>query len=193
MHFDGQRHLYPHDRLLGPLLHAITPEWLIPNHFTIFRIVAAPFVFWLFWNNNYSLGLIAFCVAAFTDTWDGTLARFRNQITAWGVFFDPLADKLLIGGSGLILGFQFFHPAVVVMALVGDMLPLIRGVIVSRYRGVVLTANWWGKWKMILQCVSFITLLAGLVWGVPELTWVAEGTLVVASGLAVAAIVSNSL
>lgn len=193
MHFDGQRHLYPHDRLFGPLLNAVLPEWIVPNHFTVFRMAATPFVFWLFGTQNFSWGLIAFVIAALTDAIDGTLARYRQQITAWGVFFDPLADKLLIGGSGLILGFQFFHPAVVVGALLGDMLPLMRGVLARKYRGVVLSANWWGKWKMIAQCVSFTVLLVGLVWNIPVLTNVAEGLLILATTLAVAAILSRSL
>lgn len=132
-------------------------------------------------------------MAAATDALDGILARYREQITAWGVFFDPLADKVLIGGSGLILGFQFYHPAVVVGALIGDLLPLLRGVALRKYRGVVLTANWWGKSKMILQCISFIALLVGLVWQIPTLHVVGEVILVAATACAIMAIASRSL
>jgi CDP-diacylglycerol--glycerol-3-phosphate 3-phosphatidyltransferase len=193
MSVDDQRHLYPHDRVLGPLLHAITPFALTPNHFTVLRLVAAPFVFWLFVQQQYGWGLVAFCAAAFTDTIDGVLARYRQHITAWGVFFDPLADKVLIGGSGLILGFQFYHPAIVVAALVGDLLPLLRGVLLRKYRGVVLTANWWGKSKMLLQCFSFIALLAGLVWHLPMVQQMGEWLLIAATTCAVMAIASRSL
>ena len=49
------------------------------------------------------MGLILFFISAFSDVVDGSLARTKNKITTWGAIYDPIADKLLLGSTSIIL------------------------------------------------------------------------------------------
>jgi len=70
----------------------------IPNSLTIFRIVLTPvFVVFLFAESSFfkQLSLVVYVVAAFTDWYDGWIARRYGYVSRWGKFLDPLADKIL--------------------------------------------------------------------------------------------------
>ena len=83
----------------------------IPNTLTMFRIVLIPCLVLIFYipENLLSIELqnlvatIVFVIAAITDWLDGYLARKLNQTSTFGAFFDPVADKLIIIASLLIL------------------------------------------------------------------------------------------
>lgn len=109
-----------------------------------------------------------FVVAAVTDTLDGILARRWNAITRFGRVMDPLADKVLVMGSLILLaGPGFDHAAgftgwMVIVILTRELLVTsLRGMLESE--GIDASANWSGKVKMILQSVSvpLILLLLG--------------------------------
>ena len=76
------------------------------NLITIFRIIAIPFMVVIFFydieNSRYYVILI-FSVAAITDYLDGLVARKMDQVTALGRFLDPVADKLLVISSLLLI------------------------------------------------------------------------------------------
>ena len=71
----------------------------IPNFLTIIRILLVP-VFAMFMTsgmkNAYTYSLLILLVACFTDYLDGKLARKFNAVSKFGLFMDPLADKLLV-------------------------------------------------------------------------------------------------
>ena len=72
----------------------------VPNTLTIVRVLLIPFfVAFMICNitgyDNY-IALVIFVVASLTDTLDGYLARKNNEVTNFGKFMDPLADKLLV-------------------------------------------------------------------------------------------------
>ena len=70
----------------------------IPNSLTIFRIILTPvFVIFLFAESSFfkQLSLVVYVVAAFTDWYDGWIARRYGYVSRWGKFLDPLADKIL--------------------------------------------------------------------------------------------------
>lgn len=69
------------------------------NMLTMLRILLVPLYLWLFAMKTWEsvvLALIVFIVAAVTDLYDGKLARRRKEITKFGKFLDPLADKFLV-------------------------------------------------------------------------------------------------
>ncbi len=71
----------------------------LPNVITLARVAAAPVVFILLYVPTFSARLIAwfvFLAAAFSDLWDGWLARKHGWISEFGKFVDPIADKLLL-------------------------------------------------------------------------------------------------
>lgn len=139
----------------------------LPNKLTVFRIIlvfvmvvfsflyipgeflGVPIVFWV-------LDFI-FILASITDKLDGYLARKNNQITTFGKFADPLADKILVLTAMLLLVQDGRLPAVI------PIIVLIREFVVSGYRliavekgGMVIAANIWGKLKTVTQMLAII-------------------------------------
>lgn len=187
-----QPKLYPHDRIMQAVVLPFIPQVVTPNQVTILRFLLTPLVLWLLFVENYVIGVPLFLFTAFTDAIDGSLARVRNQITPWGIFFDPVADKLLIGSVAILLGLQYYHPVIIFAAIILDVLPSLRWAS-TRYAGTVMMANIWGKTKMFLQFVSFFCLILGLALGIPELIQVGEVILAVSLAFALVAVITYSL
>ncbi len=183
---------YPHDHLLHATLLRLIPQAVQPNHITIARLLLTPLVLWLLWNSWYELALPLFAVTAFTDVLDGSLARTRNLITPWGILFDPLADKLLVGSVALMLAAQYFHPGIIFFAIFLDILPSLRFAFRGS-EGELMMANVWGKTKMVLQCTSLIVLMLGIVFSVPFLVMWSEYILGTALIFSLIAVITYSL
>lgn len=75
----------------------------VPNFLTLLRIIAIPAFLILVSNHRYAAALVLFMAAGITDTIDGVLARLTNARSDLGATMDPLADKLLLLSSFLIL------------------------------------------------------------------------------------------
>ncbi len=133
-----------------------------PNKITVFRIILVP-VFLLCFTVNipyrYFISLAVFALASITDAVDGHLARKRSQITDFGKFLDPVADKMLVT-AGLV---AFMSEGLCNVWIV--MVILIREFLISSFRmisaaqGVVISANIFGKIKTVVQMVSFFVIL----------------------------------
>ena len=71
----------------------------LPNAITVARIIMAPMVGYLLFVPTFTarfVGWLLFLIAAFSDLWDGYLARKNNWISNFGKLVDPIADKLLL-------------------------------------------------------------------------------------------------
>lgn len=134
-----------------------------PNKLTMLRIILVPiFVFFLLASaipNNLLIAGIIFIVAALTDHFDGELARKNNQITNFGKFLDPLADKILVVCAYVCfiqLGFIGAVPVIII---------LIREFLITSVRlvavgsGKVIAANFWGKAKTVSQIVAVLVVI----------------------------------
>ena len=78
----------------------------LANFLTIARIIVIPIIVICIYLKSPFYGWVAFvlfCVASITDYFDGYIARIRNEITNFGTFLDPIADKLLVAAVILIL------------------------------------------------------------------------------------------
>ena len=78
----------------------------ISNLLTLARIIVIPIIVLCIHINNPFYGWVAFilfCAASITDYFDGYIARIRNEVTNFGTFLDPIADKLLVAAVILIL------------------------------------------------------------------------------------------
>ena len=101
---------------------------------------------------------IVFIIASITDKLDGYIARSRNQITTFGKFLDPLADKILVI-SALVMLVEFGKIPAWIPIIV-----LTREFLVSGYRlvaaesGQVIAASIWGKIKTATQMVAIILI-----------------------------------
>lgn len=169
--------LYPHDKFMRPIVFFV-PNWITPNMITVLRFILTPVTLYLLWKEQYAWGTALFFIAAFTDALDGSVARIRNKITKWGIFFDPIADKLLIGSVLLLIAIQRISTWVVTLVVVMEVVIAI-GATIGKIKGRVLQANIWGKIKMLCEFVALMMLLVG-IQSHPYFIEVAEYSLLVA-------------
>ena len=83
----------------------------LPNYLTLIRIATIPFFLIMLFSRYYTEALIIFLIGAITDALDGPVARLTNQRTRLGAYLDPLADKLLIISSLVVLSLIGAIPA----------------------------------------------------------------------------------
>ena len=143
----------------------------LANKLTLFRIILVPVIMLIpiidnlggisgeflgistaFWIMN-----VIFIIASITDKLDGYIARSRNQVTTFGKFLDPLADKILVISALVILVEYQKIPSWI------PIIVLAREFIVSGYRliavekgGKVIAASIWGKLKTVTQMIAII-------------------------------------
>lgn len=139
----------------------------IPNILTLARILMIPLlviVFYWYGKGGYWASIIFF-IAGVTDWFDGYLARKLNQSTPLGAFLDPVADKLIVVVSLVILAEAFNSPLLTVPALI----IVGREVVISALREwmadlgekAAVSVNDLGKAKTMLQMMSITSLLSG--------------------------------
>ena len=153
-----------------------------PNKLTVARMILVPFlvVFLLTgWGGeaNRWICLAIFVAASVTDWFDGHLARKYNLITNFGKFMDPLADKLLVCSAMICMIEVDKLPAWVVIIIIGREFIISGFRLIAAENGIVIAANYWGKFKTVSQMALIIVLIMDLggVWNVvgTVLTWVA--------------------
>lgn len=143
----------------------------LANKLTIFRIILVPIMvivgiinpagsllgvsttFWI-------MGII-FVIASITDKLDGYIARSRNEITTFGKFLDPIADKILVLAAMIIFVQYGRMPAWI------PIIVMFREFLVSGYRlvaagkgGKVIAASVWGKLKTVTQMIALTLIFA---------------------------------
>lgn len=134
----------------------------LANKITIFRVLLIPlFMIVLFSNLNNSnyIAVLIFAIAAATDGLDGYIARSRNQITTFGKFIDPLADKLLVS-TALISMVQLDQiPAWIVVIIIAREFTITGFRTIAASEGITIAASSLGKIKTATQLIAIILLL----------------------------------
>ena len=137
----------------------------VPNRLTILRIIMIPlFVVAMLWQSlPYSdyLAAALFIVACVTDFFDGFLARKYNQVTTFGKFMDPLADKLLVCAA-LICFLAEENPqmpAWVVIVIISREFIISGYRLVAAEKGITIAASNWGKVKTFVQMAMSVVLI----------------------------------
>jgi cardiolipin synthase len=90
----------------------------LPNFLTLIRIVLIPFFLVLLVSHLYFDALLVFILGGVTDAFDGFIARRMNQKTSLGAILDPVADKLLLMSSFIMLGMMGGIPLWLVVLVV---------------------------------------------------------------------------
>ncbi len=135
--------------------------------FTVLRVLAIPVFITIYYSNIPASNLIAaiiFTLASITDWLDGYLARKLNQCSAFGAFLDPVADKLLVTVTLVLLAANYSSPWFVIPAAI----MVAREVLVSALREwmssnnqrEVVAVGYIGKVKTTTQMLAIIALLA---------------------------------
>ena len=143
----------------------------LPNKLTVFRILLVPIMViipYLPIDGELKIATLSipmawiiinliFILASITDKLDGYLARSRNQVTTFGKFLDPIADKILVLAAMIMLVADGRLPAWI------PIIVLFREFLVSGYRllevensGKVVAASMWGKLKTVTQMIGLI-------------------------------------
>lgn len=178
--------LYPTDRWFA-WVERLIPQSVRPNHLTVLRIALVPFVVYFLHRRDFAVGVPLFVFAAATDWLDGLIARRRRQITEWGIVYDPIADKLLIGAALFIIVFENVN-ALLGVALLAIEIAALGASIIQYRRGIVAQSNTWGKAKMIFEFVGITLLLFALWSGYDLLVNLSAGTLALALIAALASV-----
>lgn len=139
----------------------------LPNKLTVFRIILVPIMVIIpfFGLNETFLNIsiefwimnLIFIIASITDKLDGYLARSRNEITTFGKFLDPLADKILVLAAMMILVEKNLLPAVIpIIVMAREFLVSGYRLVAAQKQGKVVAANIWGKLKTVTQMSAII-------------------------------------
>ena len=141
----------------------------LANKLTIFRIMLVPIMViipflgiqgsWNYIPYEWIIIDIIFIIASITDRLDGSIARKRNEITTFGKFLDPIADKILVLAAMIMLVEEGRLPAWIPIIII------FREFLVSGYRlvavekgGKVIAASIWGKIKTVTQMIAIILM-----------------------------------
>ncbi len=149
----------------------------LPNTITLIRIALIPVCLALLTGQGgWRIAAAAvFAAAAFTDHIDGSLARKRNEVTDFGKFIDPIADKLLVLLPLIcLLGEAPRHAGFAVAVLTARELIVSGFRMVAGARGKVIAAAWSGKVKTVVQIIAVLAVIlapAGTGWAVAA--WIA--------------------
>ena len=104
------------------------------------------------------IALVLFCVASFTDFLYGYVARKYNQVTDFGKFVDPLADKLLVASALILFVEQKAMAGWMVCVILARELIITSLRVVAANKGVVMAATWTGKVKTCVQIGGIIVI-----------------------------------
>ena len=143
----------------------------LPNRLTVMRVLAVPvFVVlmlitvngqrcegWCKWT-----ALAIFIIAAFTDLFDGRIARKYKLVTNFGKFMDPLADKLLVCSALICLVELERIPAWVVIIIISREFAISGIRLIASDDGVVIAASKWGKVKTVFQMIMVGFMIGNL-------------------------------
>lgn len=133
-----------------------------PNILTCIRVLLIPVFMVLAYQEGdgfQTAALAVYVIACLTDYVDGKLARKNNQVTNFGKFMDPVADKLLVMAALLIFVEDGTIPAWAVAIILGREFIVSALRMVAASSGLVIAANIWGKAKTMITMITLIFLL----------------------------------
>lgn len=137
-------------------------QWTISNQLTIARVLLIPLfmvVFYLPGDLGYFAATLVFFIASVTDWFDGYLARSRGEVTAFGRFLDPVADKLLVAAALVLLVEADRAPALLAVIIIGREIAIsaLREWLAEQARTVHVSMM--GKFKTGAQMLAIGALL----------------------------------
>lgn len=136
----------------------------LPTYLTLVRILLVPVLVVVLMTRVTRfevIGVLVFWAASITDFFDGYLARRWNQVTTLGKLLDPLADKLLIAGALLSLVELKLAPAWMVFIILAREMAVTGLRAIAVEEGIVIAADWIGKWKLGAQIAAISCLILG--------------------------------
>jgi CDP-diacylglycerol---glycerol-3-phosphate 3-phosphatidyltransferase len=135
----------------------------LANKLTMVRIFLVPLFLIFIAVNDIPYGTfiatLIFIIASLTDQLDGYIARSRNQVTNFGKFMDPLADKLLVTAALISLVELQVVPAWATVVIIAREFAVSGLRTIAASEGKVIAASMWGKVKTVTQIAAIIVSL----------------------------------
>jgi len=135
------------------------PEWIINSSLLSFMSSQLEAVNNFIINYGNYIAAFLFFVAASTDGLDGYIARKRKQVTRFGKFLDPIADKLLVAAALIALVERNELSSWVAVIIIGREFMITGLRLVAASDGIVIAASKWGKIKTVTQIVAILAVL----------------------------------
>ena len=138
----------------------------LPNFITCARFILIGPILWALLVNAYPLAFYLFFIAGLSDGLDGLLARFFNWTTPLGALLDPIADKLLLMGSFIVLAYLQQIPLWLTITVIGRDIWIMGGALVYRYWVGPLNYKpvWISKLNTFFQLVLVSLLIVKLAF-----------------------------
>lgn len=168
----------PHDRILT-----------LPNAFTFLRVVLLPVILWAILEQRFSLALWLMIAGGVSDFLDGYLARLLKQTSTFGLYLDPIADKLLLSSSFLVL------------SMADEQIPwMVTGLVLARDAAIIITVvvlvvatdlrkfppSTLGKLNTVMQLVAVFVVLGDIVYRWQILHWARIASMYLVAALVIA-------
>lgn len=161
--------------------------WTVPNQITLLRLGFLPFFLILISYEQYRWAVLILFLSGLSDAIDGVLARQLNQRSAIGAYLDPIADKLMLSSSFVILAMEKRIPWwMTIIVLSRDLLILIVAAVIlliSGYRP--FPPSILGKLTTVSQIALVFLVLVGAAYPVLSISWLNQGLMYVVSALAI--------
>lgn len=167
----------------------------IPNYLTLLRIFLTPLLIWFLLDHRLSQALVVFFLAGLTDGLDGLLARLLNQKSRLGAYLDPLADKLLLVSSFILLAWLGKVPTWLVIITVSRDILIIMGIVTLKFHEVPveMKPSVASKLTTLVQLLTVLAVLAsdlvrlpswvyGLFFALTAVSCIVSGAQYVATG-----------
>ncbi len=146
----------------------------IPNILTLLRVLFTPLLVWLLLDHRFGTALVIFLLAGLTDGLDGFIARVFEQKSKLGAYLDPVADKLLLVSSFILLGLVGAVPAWLVVVTVSRDVIIVLGVATLAFHQVPveIKPTVLSKINTLFQLITIFLMLVNLsVFYIPN--WIA--------------------
>ncbi len=135
------------------------PQWIVESSFLSFIYPQLNSINNFIYNYGNYVAALLFIIASSTDALDGYIARKTKQITKFGKFLDPIADKLLVSAALIALVERGDLSTWVAVIIIGREFIITGLRLVAASEGIVIAASSWGKIKTITQMVAIIAML----------------------------------
>ncbi|MDY0040918.1 MAG: CDP-alcohol phosphatidyltransferase family protein [Desulforhabdus sp.] len=161
----------------------------IPNALTLIRIFLTPVIVWLLLDARLNYALVVFFIAGLTDGLDGLIARVFHQKTKLGAYLDPLADKLLLVSSFILLGHLGLVPIWLSVIIVSRDALILLGLMTLMFHNVAveIKPSITSKLTTLLQLLTVLVVLSSSYHSLPRwvysILFLFAATFSIASGL----------
>lgn len=162
----------------------------LPNLITLLRLALVPVVAYMLATSAYGVALPIFLVAALSDAADGYIARRFNVRSRLGATLDPIADKLNMLVTTLLLAWQGLLPLWLAVAIVARDVVIVAGAIA--YRAALghleIAPTWLSKINTVMEFALLLVVMAAAAGWIDVDAWIAiafaaTGATVIASGI----------